>query len=353
MFGGGIFEAQNKVLPGAYINFVAKATVKSNLGARGFVAMALNIGKADAKGKVITVTKDNFTRDAKELFGVDYSDAKLLPVREALLHATTVYVVDLGEALEEGEPDSQVTTDDVKKLYEQYEINTIVCYSDDDGDKTAYIAMVKEFRDAGKKCQLVVHNATTPDHEGVINVTTDAAGDAAHALVAWVGGAEAGCAVNESCTNMKYDGELTVTANKSQADLERALEAGEFVFHTVYNEIRTLEDINSLTSFDEKKNDDFRYNQTIRVIDQIANDMAKIFNNYFLGKIPNDESGRASLWGRIEAHHRELEKIRAIENFDSSLLTVEQGETKRSVVVNDAVTPVNAMSQLYMTVVID
>lgn len=353
MFGGGIFEAQNKVLPGAYINFVAKATVKSNLGARGFVAMALNIGKADAKGKVITVTKDNFARDAKELFGVESTDAKLLPVREAIKNATTVYVVDLGDALEEGEPDSQVTTDDVKKLYEQYEINTIVCYSDDEGDKTAYIAMVKEFRDAGKKCQLVVHNATTPDHEGVINVTTDAAGDAPYAITAWVGGLEAGCAVNESCTNRKYDGELTLVVDKSQAELERSLEAGEFVFHTAYGEVRTLEDVNSLTSFDEKKNEDFRYNQTIRVIDQIANDMAKIFNNYFLGKVPNDEAGRLSLWARIEAHHRELEKIRAIENFDSSLLIVQQGETKRSVVVTDAVTPVNAMSQLYMTVVID
>ena len=351
MFGGGIFESQNKVLPGAYINFVAKETVKSNLGARGFVAMALNIGKSDTKGKIIKATKDTFTRDAKELFGVNYTDAKLLPVREALLHATTVYVVDLGEASASDE--SKVTVDQIKTLYEQYEINTIVCYSDNDADKTAYIAMIKEFRDAGKKCQLVVHNATTPDDEGVINVTTDAAGDTPYALVAWVGGAEAGCAVNSSCTNMRYDGELTVTTNKSQADLEKAVEGGQFVFHSVYGEVRTLEDINSLTSFDEKKNEDFRYNQTIRVIDQIANDMAKIFNNYFLGKIPNNESGRASLWGRIEAHHRELEKIQAIDSFDSSLLTVEQGKTKRSVVVSDVVTPVNAMEQLYMTVVID
>lgn len=351
MFGGGIFEAQNKILPGSYINFVSKASVKSNLGSRGFLGIALPIGTAESKGKVITVTKDNFARDAKELFGVEYSDAKLLPLREAFKNASTIYVVDTGA--EEGEPDSQITTDQIKTLFEQYEMNVIVAYTDDDETRTAYIDMVKNFRDNGKKVQLVVYNATKPDHEGVINVTTAAEGDAAYALTAWVGGAEAGCGVNESCTNKTYDGELTVTLNKSQADLERAIQGGEFVFHSVYGEVRTLKDINSLTTFTEEKGEDFKDNQTIRVIDQIANDIAKLFNNFFIGKIPNDDAGRLSLWGRIEKHHRELETIRAIENFDSALLTVNKGETKQSVVVTDAVTPVNAMDQLYMTVVVD
>lgn len=351
MFGGGIFEAYNKILPGSYINFVSKDTVKSAVGARGFVAIAYPIGTSDSKGKVITVTKDNFARDAKELFGVEYSDAKLLPLREAFKHASTIYVVDTGT--DKNEPDSQTTTEEIKTLFEQFEMNTIIAYTDDEGTKTAYIEMVKTFRDNGKKVQLVVHNATTPDHEGIINVTTNVEGDAPYAIVAWVGGAEAGCGVNESCTNMTYDGELTVVVNKSQDDLERAIEAGEFVFHSVYGEVRTLEDINSLTSFTNEKGQDFKYNQTIRVIDQIANDIAKMFNNFFIGKIPNDEAGRLSLWGRIEKHHRELETMRAIENFDSSLLTVTKGETKRAVIVTDAITPVNAMDQLYMTVVID
>jgi hypothetical protein len=47
-----------------------------------------------------------------------------------------------------------------------------------------------------------------------------------------------------------------------------------------------------------------------------------------------------------------MEAIQAIENFDSSLLTVEQGDTKKSVVVTDYVTVTNAMAQLYMTVII-
>jgi hypothetical protein len=46
------------------------------------------------------------------------------------------------------------------------------------------------------------------------------------------------------------------------------------------------------------------------------------------------------------------EALRAIEKFDSSLLTVTKGNNKKSVVVNDVITVVNSMAQLYMTVVI-
>ena len=52
----------------------------------------------------------------------------------------------------------------------------------------------------------------------------------------------------------------------------------------------------------------------------------------------------------IVKHHTELQDIRAIENFSSENVTVEKGDTKKSVVVTDYVTPVNAMEQLYMTV---
>jgi hypothetical protein len=173
-----------------------------------------------------------------------------------------------------------------------------------------------------------------------------------HALVAWVAGAEAGCEINESCTNMLYNGEYTIVCDKTQSQLEDCIENGQIAFHLVYGDVRMLEDVTSLTETTADKGEDFKSNQTMRVIDQIANDIAKLFNTKYLGKIPNDASGRVSLWADIVAHHRELEDLRAIENYDATLLTVEQGKTKKSVVVNDVVTVVNAMAQLYMTVVV-
>ncbi len=88
------------------------------------------------------------------------------------------------------------------------------------------------------------------------------------------------------------------------------------------------------------------------MLDQIANDIAVIFNTRYLGVMPNDGAGRISLWADIVKHHEQLQDIRAIENFDTEQLAVMQGDTKKSVVVSDVVTPVNAMEYLYMTVTV-
>ena len=102
----------------------------------------------------------------------------------------------------------------------------------------------------------------------------------------------------------------------------------------------------------DTQGDIFKDNQTIRVIDQIGNDIAVLFNTKYLGVVPNDAAGRISLWSDIVAHHRQLQDIRAIEDFKDSDVVVEQGNTKKSVVVTDAVVVVNAMSKLYMLVTV-
>ena len=341
MLGGGIYVTQNKTLPGSYINIVNASAVTSTVGERGVVAIALPLGKA--VGKVITLTRAEFVSSCSDLLGKAYDSADVAPLREIFCHANKVYIYDLG---------TNGTVEDAIKALEPYDFNILCAYTN--SEATAYITAVKSWRDdMGKKCQVVVYNATTPNHEGVINVVSTISEESnPHALVAWVAGAEAACKINESCTNMLYDGEYTVVTDKTQTELEACIQAGQIAFHLVYGDVRMLEDVNSLTTTDANKGEDFKSNQTIRVIDQIANDIAKLFNTKYLGKIPNNASGRVSLWADIVAHHRTLEAINAIEDFDSSLVTVEQGATKKSVVVNDAITVVNSMAQLYMTVVI-
>ena len=342
MLGGGTFIAQNKILPGAYFNFVNASTATSTIGDRGVVAIALNLGKSI--GKVIEVTKLDFVKKSSELLGHEYDSNEMKVLREIFVHANKVYVYDLG---------TEGTVSDAIDALEPYHFNILCAYTANSEDISAYVAAVKEWRDGmGKKCQVVVYNTASADHEGVINVVSTVEEGDAHALVAWVAGAEAGCAINESCTNMIYDGEYTVVVDKTQKQLEECITDGQLVFHLVYGEVRVLRDINSLVTVGADKNEDFKANQTIRVIDQIANDIAKLFNTKYLGKIPNNKSGRESLWADIVKHHRELETMSAIENFDATLITVEQGDTKRSIVINDVITVVNAMEQLYMTVVV-
>ena len=344
MLGGGIYVTQNKTLPGSYINIVNASSVTSAVGDRGVVAIALPLNKE--VGTVIEVTRANFYSSSENLLGKKQNSGELVALREIFRNANKVYVYDLG---------TDGTVADAVAAFEPYDFNILCAYTDTANDVTAYITAVKSWRDEmGKKCQLVVYNQDKPDSEGVINVvsTVSNKGAPAYALVAWVAGAEAGCKVNESCTNKLYDGEFTVVTDKTQKQLEDCIKNGQVALHLVYGEVRMLEDVNSLTTVTADKGEDFKYNQTVRVIDQIANDIAKLFNTKYLGKIPNNESGRASLWGDIVAHHRQLEALQAIEAFDSSLLTVAQGATKKSIVVNDAITVTNAMAQLYMTVVI-
>ena len=138
----------------------------------------------------------------------------------------------------------------------------------------------------------------------------------------------------------------------TQTQLASAIQNGEFVLHKVGNDVRVLEDVNSLVTVSDDKGEIFKDNQTIRVIDQIANDIAVLFNTKYLGVVPNDAAGRISLWSDIVKHHQQMQDIRAIEAFSDEDVIVSQGNSKKSVVVSDAVTIVNAMSKLYMTVTV-
>ena len=150
--------------------------------------------------------------------------------------------------------------------------------------------------------------------------------------------------------NRKYDGEFTFDLDYTQNQLIAAIKAGEFTFHSVDGVARVLEDINTMVTTTDTCGDVFKDNQTIRVIDQIGNDIAVLFSTKYLGVVPNDIPGRTALWSDIKTHHEQLQEIRAIQNFDENDVVVEQGMTKKAVVVSDAVEVVNAMGKLYMTV---
>lgn len=349
--GGG--NIKTTTFPGSYINFVSADNSSSiGVGERGVVAICHALPTATDKA-VVECTSEQFYGAANPLKTAYYEDSMWM-FREIFRHAQKVVVYNLtneGATLAAG-----------LTALEAYEFNVIVTASTEASDVTAVVTRVKNWRDnLGKKCQAVVYNHSVEgdlNTIAAINVASKPiieSDDSLHtesALVYWVAGAMAGCEVNKSCTNMLYDGELNVEVAYSQTELQGMLDAGKIVFHLVYGEVRMLEDVNSLVTPSSEQNEDFKYNQTIRVIDQIANDIAYLFNTKYLGTIPNDESGRISLWNDIVTHHTELETMRAIENFDSEKLVVSEGDDIRSVVVQDVIQIVGTMSQLFMTVVI-
>lgn len=238
---------------------------------------------------------------------------------------------------------------------ESYSFNALGCPSNSVTVKSLFANFTKRMRDeVGAKFQCVLHRHEQADYEGVISIENSVGGvqDDASAVY-WVTGVTAGQEINRSNTNRLYDGEFDIDADYTQSQLEQALLSGKFIFHRTGDQIRVLEDINTYTTFTQEKNEDFKSNQTVRIIDQIANDIALLFNTKYNGSIPNDAAGRISLWNDIVKHHQELETIRAIEGFSPDAVTVERGDSKRSVVVRDLITPVSAMTQMYMTVVVN
>lgn len=237
---------------------------------------------------------------------------------------------------------------------EAYSFNTLGCLSTENTIKDLYIQFTKRMRDeVGAKFQTVVYNKPA-DYEGVISIgnqTLDA-GALASSAVYWLTGASASCAVNRSNTNKNYDGEFSFFVDYKQSELVTAMKAGSFMFHKVGDEIHVLDDINSFVSITIDKNIDFTSNQTIRVLDQIGNDIAVLFNTQYVGKVQNNNAGRISFWKDLVFYHQQLEQIQAIEEFVPEDVTVEKGIDKKSVVVNNPVTPVNCMTKLYMTVIV-
>jgi hypothetical protein len=240
---------------------------------------------------------------------------------------------------------------------EAYGFNTLACLSTESTVKSLYVEYTKRLRDqVGAKFQLVGHQLGAADHEGIIDVRNDAIGQGEEVFgaVYWTVGAQAGVAVNQSNTNKQYNGEFTLDMSETQTQpqLKALLKDGKYIFHRAGDEIRVLEDVNSFTSFTSEKNEDFSLNQVIRVLDQLAIDTAHLFNTRYLGKVPNDQSGRITFWKDVVAHRQEMQRIRALQNYDKEALTVDQGSSKKSVAVNEVVEVTVAMSQLYITTVV-
>lgn len=431
MYGGGNFTAQNKKLPGTYMNFVSASKTTATIGERGVGAIAIESdwGIDDA---IFTVTAEEFMKNSSKIFGYDYTDEKLKGIRDLFKNLTKCHFYRLNSGVKASntyatakcsgirgndikiviqknidndsnydvktllgtkEVDSQTVTkaSELKDndyvtfkteatltvtastpltggtnaeevigsdhqafldKIESYTFNALGCLTADEEVISLYIAFTKRMRDErGVKFQTVVYNKAA-DHEGVINLKNKAAEDET-GLVYWVTGIIGGCAVNKSNTNKVYDGEYEVVADYTQSELEASIDKGEFVLHKVGDEYRVLVDINSLVTLTTEKGADFQNNQTIRVIDQLATDIASIFNSKYIGNVPNNESGRVSLWNDIVTLYKQYETIQAIEDFDSEEITVEQGNDKKSVVVNGPTKPVNAMEKLYMTIVVE
>lgn len=329
-------------------NDIAEAKYAGTVGNKLSVAVILN---TDGTYEVVT-TLDGVKVDTQTVASrSDLQDNNYV----SFLSSYTTLAAIQSKALTGGTNGTVKGTayDEYLTAAESYTYNIMATTCTDEDTLKLFAAYVERMRDThGKKFQTVLFNYQG-DYEGIINVKNEVTDGKTKAdLVYWVAGAEASCGVGESLLNAVYNGNFTVKTESAQTDLKNDIENGYFAFHNVNGKTRVLYDINSLTTTTADKGDVFKDNKTIRVCDEIANDIALIFTENYLGVVPNDEDGRLAFWNDIVDNHNALAKARAIQNFDSSDVVVSQGQNKNDVLVQDAIEVTGTMAKLYMIVTV-
>lgn len=259
-----------------------------------------------------------------------------------------------------GGADGTVTNADHTSYLELLEVtdfNTFGLMSDDTTLKALYTAFIKRQREnEGKKIQLVVPNYPTADYEGVISVKNGVVLSDQTVIdrikaVAWVAGATAGAAVNQSLTYAAYDDAVDVDVKYTNTQIEDALLAGEFVFVASKGRAIVEQDINTFRSYTLTKGRERSKNRVIRVLDGLANDSKETFDQYYIGKVGNSADGRNLLRSALTNIANTYQGFGAIQNFNSQTdITVLAGEATDAVYVEMDIQPVDAIEKIYMRV---
>lgn len=342
----GIYESPNKILPGAYINIQTNEPLSIAPGDRGIVVILQEMSVGENKS-MYTIT----ALDAAWPENATAAD-KLL-ANETLKKAKTVIVYKLPETH---------SADDVTAALEALktvQFNTL-CYPYD-GDpetanKTAIAAWVKAMRDdEGVKCQAVLANHVA-DSEAVINVAhgvvlADGTKLTAAQTTAWVAGATAGAGITTSNTGAAYVGAIDVSPRMTKSEMETAIKAGKFIFKVdSAQNVTVVYDINSLTTTTAKKGKVFTKNRPIRTMDNIANDVTKIYEANYIGKVDRNDTGKALLKASIVDYCMELQRMGAIQNFETDDVQISDGSDSDAVMIELALQLVDSVEKIYMTV---
>ncbi len=231
--------------------------------------------------------------------------------------------------------------------------------TDTDSNKSATISFIKSMReDEGRYVQAVIPNYPTADYEGIINSVCGAVIDGVTYsvvdFVTIVAGMTAGANINESNTARAITGATKIIGELTDAEIKKGLAKGQFILSTSASGIIKVEqDINSYHTFTVTKGYAFSKNRVIRVLDEIGTSTMITWEDNYIGKVDNNDTGRTSFRVDLLNYALELQRINAIQNVSTADITVSKGRDIDTVVVDWVVRPVDSMEKLYLTVTVD
>ena len=237
---------------------------------------------------------------------------------------------------------------------ESVNFNTLAFPVTEESLLAACVTKIKYLREnVGRGVKAVVPDYKA-DYEGIINVTNSVVINGVTLsnaqATAWVAGADASASNVQSNTHKIYVGAESVANAKTHEQAVAAIQNGEFFFSYSENGDVVVEyDINSLTSFTDRKDKSYSKNRVLRVFDSFAE---SIRLNFPPNKYSNNENGWDIMDGMGRSILKQFFDAGAIRNVDyDSDFAVVRGESKGdSTYFNVGLQPVDSAEKLYFTV---
>lgn len=255
-----------------------------------------------------------------------------------------------------GGTDATAQNDDLTTFmdtWEKVKFNTVAMPVTDSSMKAAIKTKIKYLRESmGRGVQAVVPDFPA-DYEGIISIKNGYAIDddklSAAEATAWVAGASAGASYVESLTYDAVDGATDLVDALTHEEYVDAINKGHFAFSiSEENKVIVEYDINSLTSFKQPKDETYRKNRVVRVMDTFQE---SIQLNFPPNKYANDSDGWDIMEGVGKSILKQFAEAGAITDvdYDNDFLVDRDASYGDKTYFNVNLKPVDSAEKLFFT----
>lgn len=255
-----------------------------------------------------------------------------------------------------GGTDATAQNDDLTTFmdtWEKVKFNTVAMPVTDSSMKAAIKTKIKYLRESmGRGVQAVVPDFPA-DYEGIISIKNGYAIDddklSAAEATAWVAGASAGASYVESLTYDAVDGATDLVGALTHEEYVDAINKGHFAFSiSEENKVIVEYDINSLTSFKQPKDETYRKNRVVRVMDTFQE---SIQLNFPPNKYANDSDGWDIMEGVGKSILKQFAEAGAITDvdYDNDFLVDRDASYGDKTYFNVNLKPVDSAEKLFFT----
>jgi len=298
-------------LPNINIEFKSQAVSAVKRSAKGVVAIILKDAAAAAQGAHVLT---NSTQIPAELGAVNkaYVDQAFIgyvnPPRKVIVYVLDDEAANLSEALNylatqtfdylAGPPDCDAT--------EATEIATWI---------------------ASQRANDFTPKAVLPDKaadsEAIVNFTTDGikVGENTYAAAGYcarIAGLIAGTPMTISCTYAPLP-EVTDVTRLSKAEMDAAIDDGEFIIFHDGEKVKVGRGVNSLQTTTQDKGETFKKIKIVEAVDMIKNDIKMTAQDSYIGKYANDYDNKCLLISAISGYFTQLEQEGILQAGSSSV----------------------------------